>query len=179
MPKSQDQHGRFIVSSNLPQKSNSVGQSQKGKEHHQPNCLSPTTSSLAKKQLEASPLVSETMQGYIYTPRSHYHRSNIIPRSSFFPEAPFEVEDNPRKEMAHKIVKEEPTSFRFPIKETNEETKMTKIPHSTLLNFNGLSKEDHDTSLFKFDVLCRSYDYAIDTQKLKLFFATLKGIALG
>jgi hypothetical protein len=71
--------------------------------------------------------------------------------------------------MTHEIVKEEPSTFRFPIKETNEETKMKNIPHSTLPNFHGLSKEDPDTFLFEFDVLCRSYDYVTDAQKLKLF----------
>jgi hypothetical protein len=41
-----------------------------------------------------------------------------------------EAEDNPQKEMAHEIVKEEPMTFGFPIKETDEETKMKNIPHS-------------------------------------------------
>jgi hypothetical protein len=121
MPKSRDQQGRFISSSKNPQKYNSAGQSQKGKEHHQPNYLSPTTSSLAKKKPEASPRVSETVQGSLYTEiplseeqiNEQYHSEEFL-----FPEAPFEAEDNPQKEMAHKIVKEEPTTFRFPIKET-------------------------------------------------------------
>jgi hypothetical protein len=55
---------------------------------------------------------------------------------------------------------------------------MKNIPHSTLPNFHGLSKEDLDTFLFEFDVLCRSYDYVTDAQKLKLFPATLKSVAL-
>lgn len=38
--------------------------------------------------------------------------------------------------------------------------------------------EDPDTFLFEFDVLCRSYDYTLDAQKLKLFPATLKGASL-
>ena len=50
--------------------------------------------------------------------------------------------------MAQKIVKEEPVTFGFPIKETDEETKMKNIPNSTLPNFHGLSKEDHETFLF-------------------------------
>ena len=33
-------------------------------------------------------------------------------------------------------------TFGFPIKETDEETKMKNIPHSSLPNFHGLSKED-------------------------------------
>jgi hypothetical protein len=80
--------------------------------------------------------------------------------------------------MAHKIVKEEPMTFGFPIKETDEETKMKNIPHSSLPKFHGLSKEDHDTFLFEFDVLCRSYDYVTDAQKLNIFPTTLKRTAL-
>jgi len=38
--------------------------------------------------------------------------------------------------------------------------------------------EDPDTFLFEFHVLCRSYDYTVDAQKLKLFPTTLKGAAL-
>ena len=33
-------------------------------------------------------------------------------------------------------------------------------------------------SFFEFDILCRSYDYVTDAQKLKLFPATLKDNAL-
>jgi hypothetical protein len=55
---------------------------------------------------------------------------------------------------------------------------MKNIPHSTLPNFHGLSKEDPDTFLFEFDVLCRSYDYVTDAHKLKLFPATLKSVVL-
>jgi hypothetical protein len=98
-----------------------------------------------------------------------YHSGEFI-----FPEVPLETKDNPRREMAHEIVKEEPSTFGFPIKGSNEETKMKNIPHSTLPNFHGLSKEDLDTFLFEFDVLCRSYDYVSDAQKLKLFPTTLK-----
>jgi len=80
--------------------------------------------------------------------------------------------------MAHEIVKEESTTFKFLIKEADEETKMKKIPHSSLPNFHGISKEDLDTFLFEFDVLCRSYDYATYAQKLKLFIATLKSCTI-
>lgn len=51
---------------------------------------------------------------------------------------------------------------------------MENMPHIGLPNFHGLSKEDLKTFLFKFDVLCRSYDHMFDAQKLKLFPATLK-----
>jgi hypothetical protein len=55
---------------------------------------------------------------------------------------------------------------------------MKNIPHSTLPNFHGLSKEYLDTFLFEFEILCRSYDYVSDAQKLNLFPATLKDVAL-
>jgi hypothetical protein len=55
---------------------------------------------------------------------------------------------------------------------------MKKIPLSALPNFHGLSSEDPDEFLFEFDILCRSYDYVSNAQKLKLFPATLKGNAL-
>jgi hypothetical protein len=55
---------------------------------------------------------------------------------------------------------------------------MKNIPLSALPNFHGLSSEDPDEFLFEFDILCRSYDYTSNAQKLKLFPATLKGNAL-
>jgi hypothetical protein len=55
---------------------------------------------------------------------------------------------------------------------------MKNIPLSALPNFNGLTNEDPYTFLFEFDILCRSYDYTSDAQKLNLFPATLKGDAL-
>jgi hypothetical protein len=65
--------------------------------------------------------------------------------------------------MAREVVKEETSTFGFPIRGSNEETKMENIPNSALPNLHGLSKEDLDeTFLFEFDVLCRSYDYVSD-----------------
>jgi len=55
--------------------------------------------------------------------------------------------------MAHGFFKEETFAFRFLIRGSNEETKMKNIPHSSLLNFHGLSKEDPENFLFKFNVL--------------------------
>ena len=55
---------------------------------------------------------------------------------------------------------------------------MKNIPLSTLPNFHGLASEDPDEFSFEFDILCRSYDYIYDTQKLKAFPTTLKGKAL-
>ena len=55
---------------------------------------------------------------------------------------------------------------------------MKNISPSILPNLNGLRSEDTETFLFEFEVLCRSYDYLLDSQKLKLFPATLKDAAL-
>ena len=44
---------------------------------------------------------------------------------------------------------------------------MKNIPPSSLPNFYGKSNEDPDTFLFKFDILCRSYNYLQDAHKLK------------
>ena len=55
---------------------------------------------------------------------------------------------------------------------------MKNIPPSILPNFYGTSTEDPNAFLFEFDVLCRTYGYIDDTQKLRLFQATLKGAAL-
>ena len=41
-----------------------------------------------------------------------------------------------------------------------------------------MSTEDLDAFLFEFDILCRSYNYIDDAQKLKLFPATMKNVAL-
>ena len=66
----------------------------------------------------------------------------------------------------------------FPLRETNGDMKMKNISPSALPHFHGLTIEDPDTFLFEFVVLCRTYDYAEDEQKLKLFPSTLKDIAL-
>ena len=55
---------------------------------------------------------------------------------------------------------------------------MKNIPPSALPHFHGMSSEDPDSFLFEFDILCRSYNYILDAQKLKLFPATLKESAL-
>ena len=66
----------------------------------------------------------------------------------------------------------------FPIRETNGDSKMKNISPSDLPHFHGLTTEDLDTFLFEFVVICRTYDYAEDEQKLKLFPSTLKDVAL-
>ena len=55
---------------------------------------------------------------------------------------------------------------------------MKNISPSILPNFHGLRNGDPKTFLFEFEVLYRSYDYLLDTQKLKLFPATLKDATL-
>jgi hypothetical protein len=51
---------------------------------------------------------------------------------------------------------------------------MKNIPPSILPNFYGTCTEDPDAFLFEFDILCQTYGYISDIQKLRLFPATLK-----
>ena len=69
-------------------------------------------------------------------------------------------------------------TLEYPIEITPKNHPMKNIPLSALPNFHGLASEEPDEFLFEFDILCRSYDYISDTQKLKAFPATLKGKAL-
>lgn len=55
---------------------------------------------------------------------------------------------------------------------------MKAIPLQHIPTFHGLTSEYPNSFLFKFDVLCRGYDYTADPQKLKLFPSTLKGADL-
>ena len=55
---------------------------------------------------------------------------------------------------------------------------MENISPSVLPNSYGLRSEDLETFLFEFEVLCITYDYLEDSQKLKLFPSTLKEVAL-
>ena len=66
----------------------------------------------------------------------------------------------------------------FPILKINGDTKMKNIIPSALPHFHVLTIEDLETFLFKFVVICKTYDYAEDEQKLKLFPSTLKDVAL-
>lgn len=66
------------------------------------------------------------------------------------------------------------TTFEFTIRDIRGEAPMKNIPLSSLPSFQGMTVEDPNTFLFEFDVLCRSYDYISDAQKLKLFHATVK-----
>ena len=58
------------------------------------------------------------------------------------------------------------------------DTPMKNIPPSALPHFHGMTSEDPDFFLFEFDILCRSYNYIRDAQKLKLFPVTLKDSSL-
>ena len=69
-------------------------------------------------------------------------------------------------------------SFGFPIVDEESHTTMKNISPSVLPNLYGLRSEDLETFLFEFEVVCRTYDYMEDSQKLKLFPSTLKGAAL-
>ena len=66
----------------------------------------------------------------------------------------------------------------FPIQDNNVNMHMKNIPPSFLPNFHGLMSVDSESFLFEFQILCRSYGYLLNTQKLRLFLATLKDRAL-
>jgi len=68
--------------------------------------------------------------------------------------------------------------FGFLILDEYTTITMKNISPSILPNFHGVRHGDPKTFLFEFEVLCRSYDYLLDSQKLKLFVANLKYIAL-
>lgn len=74
-------------------------------------------------------------------------------------------------------VHEEQSTFGFPIVNSEDNVQMKNISPSTLLQFHGKVYEDPYSFLFKFDILCWSYDYSSDAQKVKLFHATLKDSA--
>ena len=63
-------------------------------------------------------------------------------------------------------------SFGFPIVNEDSRATMKNISPSVLPNFHGLRTEDPETFLFEFEVVCRTYDYLDDSQKLKLFPST-------
>jgi len=66
----------------------------------------------------------------------------------------------------------------FPILDEDITLTMKNISPSILPNFHRKGNEDPETFLFEFEVLCISYDYLHDAQKLKLFPSTLKDSAL-
>jgi hypothetical protein len=54
------------------------------------------------------------------------------------------------------------TTFRFPILDTTPNVNMKNIPLSALPTFYAKNSEYLDTFLFKFDILCRIYNYIQD-----------------
>jgi hypothetical protein len=72
----------------------------------------------------------------------------------------------------------ETLTFGFSILDITRDVAMKNIPLSSLPQFHGISTEDPDSFLFEFDILCRSYNYTDNAQKLKLFPATLKDSTL-
>lgn len=78
--------------------------------------------------------------------------------------------------MVDVIVDDPPehVTFEFPITNQERDTVLKNIPPSTLLVFYGLVTQDPNTFLFKFIILCRSYEYTTDVHRLKLFPTTLK-----
>jgi len=66
----------------------------------------------------------------------------------------------------------------FPILDEYTTLTMKNISPSILPNFHGKRNEYPETFLFEFEVLCISYDYLHDAQKLKLFPTTLKDSTL-
>ena len=55
---------------------------------------------------------------------------------------------------------------------------MKNISPLVLPHFYGKATEHPDEFIFEFDILCHSYDYTTNEQKLKLFLATLEDNAL-
>ena len=73
---------------------------------------------------------------------------------------------------------DEEQTFRFPILDLAQKKNMKNINPSILPTFHGMSTGDPDAFLFEFDILCISYNYINDAQKLKLFPTTLKAASL-
>ena len=65
-------------------------------------------------------------------------------------------------------------TFPFPLPSLIINANLKNIPPTTLPKFYGLATEDPDTFFFEFDIICRSFDYNTDANKLKLFPKTLK-----
>ena len=63
-------------------------------------------------------------------------------------------------------------TFGFPILDLTRDIPMKNIPPLALPHFHGMTFEEPNSFLFKFDILSRNYNYIRDAQKLKLFLAT-------
>jgi len=78
------------------------------------------------------------------------------------------------KERVEERIEEEQVMFKFPILEIGEQVRTKNINPHGLPHFHGMAIEDPKQIIFKFDVICRTYDYKNDAQKLRLFTSTLK-----
>ena len=78
----------------------------------------------------------------------------------------------------HSLPEGTTATLQFPIQQPVGAAPMKNISPAVLPRFHGKAAEDPDEFIFEFDILCRSYDYVTDAQKLKLFPATLKDNAL-
>jgi hypothetical protein len=72
----------------------------------------------------------------------------------------------------------EEEEYTFPIRESYEEDKMKNTNPLVLPLFYWIPTEDRDTFLFEFEVLCHTYEYKTDAQKLRLFPSNLKDASL-
>ena len=80
--------------------------------------------------------------------------------------------------MAQNQPNTQTSTLQYPIVDSAANAPMKAIPLQHIPTFQGLTSEGPDAFLFKFDVLCKGYDYTTDPQKLKLFPSTLKWAAL-
>lgn len=72
-----------------------------------------------------------------------------------------------------------PHTFTYPIAiDVDDKTIMKNISLNFLPTFRGFSTKDPDQFLFEFKVLCQTYDYKNDNQKLNIFPSALKGSAM-
>ena len=81
-------------------------------------------------------------------------------------------------EMVNQVPEGRTSTLEYPIVDLVANTPMKFIPLQNIRTFHGMTTEDPNTFLFKFNILCIGYDYTIDPKKLKLFPSTLKGAAL-
>lgn len=199
MNRARDPRGRFrgigrVVSPNKKMPSNTnllVGKSMKGgKAGTIPKGSStkqkPTTSASKKPIVPpTNPTVEAEVVGYSnHQPEKEEEEFNPILESEY-PHIPSEYhafknihlvegEGEIHTNDGGEVHRTEEVTFRFPIVDPETNVQMKNINPSILPHFHGLVSEDPDCFLFEFDILCRSYDYTCDGQKLRLFPTTLK-----
>ena len=87
-------------------------------------------------------------------------------------------ESDEEEAMGEKLPEGMVVTLQFPIQQPEGTTPMKNISPSVLPRFHGKVVEDPNEFIFEFDILCHSYDYITDAQKLKPFPAILKDNAL-